>query len=369
MAVIASTGRGWPKGSADEQAAYWFALLRSDHVTAAEKRAFELWRAESPAHSRAFERQVLAWETIGATANDADILALRKAALRRSLQGRRTGMRWAAAIAAAASIAIVFFAAWSGLIPGLSSLQHTPAVADGSPQSAPVVLETAIGERSTATLVDGSVVELNTDTQLRAYFTPQQRQVYLLRGQAMFNVAKDADRPFVVLAGDRRITALGTQFDVRVDGNDVAVTLLEGRVAVDAMQIVLEDATRAAGSAVIELRPGEQLVASAQRAPVVREADVERVTSWRTGRLEFEDETLSSVIREINRYSVRKVAVEDPTLSELRISGSFRAGSVENFVTALTELYPIERREGDQHILLVWREGTVASGKAAPDRR
>src|SRR5690606_15701139 len=91
---------------------------------------------------------------------------------------------------------------------------------------------TGIGQRSTVTLQDGSIVELNAQTRIKVAFGAERRSVQLLDGQAIFRVAKDASRPFVVHAGDREIIALGTAFDVRLDPSAMRVTLLEGKVAV-----------------------------------------------------------------------------------------------------------------------------------------
>jgi transmembrane sensor len=199
---------------------------------------------------------------------------------------------------------------------------------------------TAIGERSTIALEDGSTLVLNTATRLRVDFTRSARNVTLLSGQALFEVASDARRPFTVQAGDRRITALGTAFDVRVEAGVVRVTLLEGRVAV-------EEPGRPANRE--ELTPGQQLLAASRGAATVRHADVERVTSWRDGRLVFENEPLAGVVAEVNRYSNRKVVLSDPALGELRISGTFRIGSPVNFISALRDYFPIEASEAGAH--------------------
>ncbi len=355
-----------PRGPVEEQAAYWFAVLRSERVSAADERAFDLWRAESPAHEAAYERQLLAWEALGATAMDREVLAVRRAALRAGPRAFGGGIGWFAAMAGAASLAavlatvIVSTGAWERLMQFGGDI----VTAGVSGAAGSRVLETAVGERSTAALADGSVVELNTDTHLQTKFTADGRWVFLSRGQVVFEVAQDAKRPFVVVAANKRITALGTQFEVRVDKQAVKVTLIQGRVKVEEMEEPVPDATQAATAPAVELRPGEQFVSSPRDGASVRTTDVERVTSWRHGRLDFEDEPLVNVVGEINRYSMRKVYVEDPSLADLHVSGSFKAGSVDNFTTALIALYPVvrqERRE-ENRIVLGWSEEGVAPG-------
>jgi transmembrane sensor len=206
---------------------------------------------------------------------------------------------------------------------------------------------TAVGERSAITLQDGSTVVLNTNSALEVDFTSSERRIRLLRGQAMFEVAKSASRTFVVFAGDRRITALGTAFDVRLDKDAVRVLLVEGRVAVDA-----------ASRARLELEPGEQLVAKSGAAAVVQPANIQRLTSWKSGRLIFQDESLGNAVAEVNRYIRHPLKIGDPRIAELRFSGVFRTAEVERFANSMTELYPIVANRGtDGSVSLNWRPG------------
>lgn len=360
--MISSIKRQVAARSVEEQAAYWFSVLSSENATQADERAFDLWRAESPAHGQAYERLTAAWDALGGVADDREILDLRRRALRMDAGTLRGRFRALAMFAAAAVLALVVgVALWQNLIPGVGDSAGISTLAGRGASGKPVVLETATGERSTVSLADGSTVELNTETKLRTHFTAERREIFLLNGQAVFEVAKDPARPFVVYAAGKRITAIGTQFDVRVHEEKIAVTLLEGRVTVDEARAGSEPSS-SPGFSPIELQPGEQLLVSARSAPIVREADVARVTSWRYGRVEFENEALATAVDEINRYSVRKVVLADPELADLRISGSFRAGSVDNFVTALGKLYPIEAVPGrhPEEIRLVWKQRVAA---------
>ena len=160
----------------------------------------------------------------------------------------------------------------------------------------------------------------------------------------------------MVQAGNRRITALGTAFDVRLSATAVAVTLIEGRVTVETTAMAVVGGTpqpREAPPAI--LLPGEQLLATATPGtiPVVRKADIRRATSWREGMLLFEGETLAQAIAEVNRYGGRRIEIGDPALADLQISGAFKTGQPEAFIDTLSWYLPIRVVEADgQRIIL-----------------
>jgi len=225
---------------------------------------------------------------------------------------------------------------------------------------------TEVGQRRDLQLPDGSVIALNTASTVLVHYTDRKRNVQLLRGQALFEVAADAERPFVVTAGDRRITAVGTAFDVRVDASGLRVSMVEGRVKVDPIQgegldrfIPLLGRKR--------LVAGEQLVADARHEVTVSVTDVAREVSWRDGRLIFRHDTLAEAVAEINRYSQTQLVVEDPRAAGLRISGVFSTHRPENFVSALSAYYPVEARPRAPRVIgLGWRETAAVSDASTP---
>lgn len=359
-----------PDDDVDTQAAYWGAVLRSDDLSEAQRKAFDLWRAEDESHAAAFNNVIETWQIAGAFSDDDDILKLRRAALRSSFMLPATHP-WIA-VAAAALVCVfsvsVFviatdFSPFANDVKKERTLTMDVAAVRTLVKNLHIV-STAIGERSTIMLEDGSTVDLNTDTSVRVAFDEGERRLYLLKGQAIFKVAHDADRPFVVFAAGRRVTALGTEFEVRIDRSEFAVTLLEGKVEVDDLRkiVVPNNQDRSAALAVksIELNPGERFASGNAAPSTISEEALARAISWREGRLDFESEALDVIVYEINRYSHRKVVLSDPSLAELRVSGSFKAGSVENFVAALTSIYPVKREdsnEGDS-ILISWQQET-----------
>jgi transmembrane sensor len=192
---------------------------------------------------------------------------------------------------------------------------------------------TALGERRIIRLADNSAVTLNTDSELHVSFTGLERRVELRRGQALFDVARDSGRPFVVFAGEGVVRALGTQFDVRRREQDIVVTLIEGRVRVETADADVRTAA--------ELAPGERVQVSAKGVSRIRPVDTSKSSAWTDGHLIFENEPLESAADEVNRYSRVRVRLGDPRLRGIRVSGVFRTGSSAGFVEALEASYPV----------------------------
>ena len=175
------------------------------------------------------------------------------------------------------------------------------------PNRDPVYATTA-GERRLLRLEDGSNVELNSRSRIQIRFSPQQREVELLEGQALFQVAKDSHRPFVVRSDELRVRAVGTQFDVNRKATGTTITVVEGRVAVRTQL----------------LSAGEQLTVSDQTPhSEPQHTSPAAATAWTQGQLVLDSETLAEVVEEFNRYSPRHLTVEDHANPPLRLSGVF----------------------------------------------
>ena len=327
---------------AAEAAAYWDAKLRSAHCSSSDREAFCAWRDASPENAEAFENLQTLLGALRDDENAPEIRAMREDALNlvEGKQRRRRAL-WGGGIAAGMAL----------LAGGLVALQTLP-IWRAPPQAAILAnslpaYETAVGERSTIALEDGTIATLNTDTRLEVDYSGADRLVTLLKGQALFDVAKDPDWPFVVAAGDRRIEALGTVFDVRYIDDEIQVTLLEGLV-----EVAGEDETSVIGnaetkeepaSAPQQLRPGQQLLASLNAETAhIRHTDTERAVIWREGRVSFEDTPLTEAIAEMNRYSTKRILAGDTRLEDIRINGVFFTGQQTNFVGALESYLPVK---------------------------
>ncbi len=188
-------------------------------------------------------------------------------------------------------------------------------------------LTTRKGDIRRASLADGSAATLNTDTRLRTAFDDGSRRITLLQGEALFDVAKDADRPFVVTAGEVRVRAVGTSFTVRrLDDGAVAVVVREGVVEVTRGN---EPPVRLAAAQAIEVAAGVPLAPTA-----IGGQAVERAMAWRQGMIDLDGLTLGEAAGQFARYSDRRIVIDDPAVAGLKVAGLFSASDPEGFARA-----------------------------------
>jgi transmembrane sensor len=209
------------------------------------------------------------------------------------------------------------------------------------------VYATGIGEQRTIALPDGSTVELNSRTRLRVSYHPHQRDVKLQSGQALFRVAKDASRPFVVHSDGAQVRAVGTKFDVYQKSGETIVTVVEGRVAVTPDSSPAGSAAEPMGiaersaplTAVAEfsLAAGEQLTVSKAVSPRPTPVDADAATSWTQHKIVFKSSPLPKVFEELNRYSKRPLRIQGTGLEDFRISGTYATGDPALLVRFLRE--------------------------------
>lgn len=335
-------------------AARWFARLRAPDCTAAERVEFAKWLASDPRHTAAFaaaERMTEALSKLamidprlkamvdqaagaGATLPDDDEQAPpphEPSSLTISAAPTRTRRRvarpfaWAASIGAAL-IAVLTLITLDDEARGAAEAGHQHAA------GRPPLRYTSANARRAVTLDDGTRVYLDISTVIDVRFDNMQRTVTLTQGRALFDTAHDATRPFVVAVDARRVTALGTVFQVDREPAEVVVTLAQGAITV----------TSEAGDAAIPLAPGEQLRSSVggthwQKSTV----DAESATSWSVGKHVFHDRPLADAIREINRYADKKVRIADSRLASLVVSGEFPTGNSESIVDAFAASLPL----------------------------
>lgn len=204
---------------------------------------------------------------------------------------------------------------------------------------------TAHGEVKTVTLVDGTHVTLAPSTQLQVTYSDTLRSVELSRGEGMFEVAKNPEKPFVVHAGKTETRVLGTVFTVGRRSTKVTVAVKEGRVQVDGRA--------AAGSSVTERRvltPGKAVVATLSgKVGEVITIDPSEVGSWKEGRLVFSDTSLKEIVEDVNQYSVQKVLIEGADTAKLRVSIAFDVADIDAMLSDLAEVLDLtidRSREG-----------------------
>ncbi|MBL8265617.1 FecR family protein [Steroidobacter sp.] len=231
--------------------------------------------------------------------------------------------------ALAASLVLVVFAATWALLPQRSTYR------------------TEVGGMQRVALADGSRITLNTDSEVRVAFVEHERRIQLQRGEVFFEVAKDRSRPFVVIAGERRVVAVGTSFSVRREKEDISVIVSEG-------QVRMEQSAGAAEQPVALLSAGSIARSDHQSVLVQKKplSDVTQYLSWRTGFLVFQGTPLSDAAAEFNRYNDDKIVIGNSTLAGMKIDGNFRSNNVDAFVRLLGQNFPVvvERRGRDIYL-------------------
>lgn len=220
---------------------------------------------------------------------------------------------------------------------------------------------TGIAELRHARLEDGSVLTLGASSRVSVKFTESRRQVVLERGEVFFEVAKDADRPFVVSVGGGRVQAVGTAFNINKRNDSVTVSVVEGIVKVMQDHNPAEQAPTGGASGETglaheaRLEHGQQLMyGAAGQWQAVRSSKLpERATAWREGRLAYVNERLGAVLQDVNRYTHRKLVLGDKTLAALTYTGTVFSGDIGEWVRGLQRAFPIKVVETDQQILLL----------------
>lgn len=332
-----------------EQASSWFLRLSNGEINEDDPE-LRAWLSASPENAEAMSSVRVAWWALSEHANAPEMQVARRDALAQATKSAAN--RWGASggwltltKAIAASLAIIFVVG-SVVVWQATSIDNIDIASDPAPS-----FETGVGETRVVTLSDNSKVSLDASTRLRVDYTLEARAITLLAGQAHFDVAKDPARPFRVTAGDQTVVATGTAFNVEIVDEDVFVTLIEGEVVVadtddienGSDSVSSPTSSRSPGDAVI-LRPGEQLVASAEALsePVVTpDVNIEKATAWRRGMIMLDDDPLTAAVARMNRYSKIRLVVADEELDQLKISGVFSAGDTDAFIEALEAYFPI----------------------------
>lgn len=216
---------------------------------------------------------------------------------------------------------------------------------------------TKVGEARLIHLADGSQVRLNTDSEIDVSLRKESRTVHFLKGEARFDVAHDARRPFLVTARDGSVEALGTVFNMRQRKDFTELTVLEGQVA------VLDDGTR---EATVSAGTAAMIRAAAVSVMKLAPGDMERRTAWQQGKIHLNGETLAQAVDEFNRYRTRPLVIGDPDLSSLRMGGMFSAMHSDDFVEALKQSFGIRVMESSDGavILLPEADKDAPGGKA-----
>ena len=312
------------------EASAWFSRLRTRSVSAETLEDFRLWR-KSPGNREAYAEVEKLWSRTGkiqdgAAMKEAIAEALARADAVRPPRGSPFAFIPGRLILGGGLVALVGAALL--FLPGMMGATY----------------DTGVGEQRLVRLSDGSRLELDTDTRVRVRLSRGQRQVTLERGQAFFDVAHDAARPFTVTSGSTSVRALGTRFDVRRDAQAVRVTLIEGRVLVRPLRTPSDPG--------VVLTPGQQVTSGAGLSRP-RKIDVVAATSWRSGRIVFQAVPLHAAVAEFNRYSRRRIVLEPGPAADALVTGAFDSDNLAAFVSAVGELNGLQAVDTNPDVIVL----------------
>jgi transmembrane sensor len=343
-----------------EQASHWWELLHSDSASSSDHREFGEWVARSPERVEAYLETArlvkaiksprLIWPSTAAEvlireakSSPETVLPFSTARVaasvdRRGARQSHGRLAWAAAAVLLIGVGLVLF------------MLETPQE-----------FRTALGEQRSVLLADGSRVTLNTASTIEVNLHNGRREVRLVQGEALFEVAHDAARPFVVRAGNALLKDVGTQFNVDMRSNGTTVTVVEGQVAVDSAATSESAAARAghgAGDTVeaLILRANDRVVVTPTGVGALqRGVNVAASVAWTQRQLMFEHRPLSEVAEEFNRYNKDRIDIDNAELKRQEVTGVFEAKDPASFVAFLSSIPGVEIREGPNgtHIVLL----------------
>jgi transmembrane sensor len=296
----------------ESRASRWLAARDAGEATAEEAAEFNRWLDADIRHRVAFLKLEATWRRADRLR---DVRPLDRAVDPELLGAPKLHRRWSMGLAAGLVLALLT-GVW--VYQQHLSWQH---------------YETRIGGFSRIVLEDGSVIDLNTNSDVRVRFGTT-REVRLLRGEGRFQVAHDSARPFTVTAADAAVRAVGTAFTVRLrEGEQVDVLVSEGKVAVASSRVQRTP----------PLNAGEAAVVLPDRVSVSRVEPqlLARRLAWTSGKLEFRGETLGEAVEEFNRYNRRQIRLATASLGTLRVGGSFGATDPESFASALGSAFKL----------------------------
>ena len=335
------------------EASAWFVEFRAEDVSGDARARFIDWLRRSPEHIQAYlevsgtwselptadpERKLDITALIARARDEPDIVALAQVRpLADTARPRDSASNWRES-----PRRLVMAALAVGVVTCMAIL-FKDAASGGAAYS------TEIGEQRTIQLADGSTIELNARSRVQVNLTDHERDVTLLDGQALFRVAKDKARPFIVHAGDARVRAVGTEFDVYRKPGVTVVTVVEGRVETF-------DGSNSNGGAAFVLSAGEQLTVVPHVASRPMRADTGVATAWVQKRLIFDETPLRDVAEEFNRYSRRPLSIDDPELQTLRISGVYSSTDPASLINFLRSQSSMQVIETERQVRVIRRE-------------
>lgn len=339
----------------EHEAREWLLRLDGDEpLSREEKQSLQVWMARSPAHQQELVRIAEFWDS----ANVLTELLIPMHQVASDIRHRTAGSGFLASLLSQRGAVVVAMSVLLAVV--LLRVAVQPVSLDASNG----IYASAIGEVRMETLADGSVLQINTDSQVQVEYSEQVRKLRLLRGEAHFEVAHNQAWPFEVYAGNGRVKAVGTAFLVRLEADRLNVIVTDGRVdlALNRPQEGTQpsneiSAADAPLTTVGSLEQGQGASFDAELSfeshHLLAQKDMQRQLSWREGYLVFEGESLQVVVAELNRYLPQRVEIADQALNNILIGGRFKVDELEALFDVLEASFNIRvSRLDDQRIQL-----------------
>lgn len=303
------------------EACAWIAQLDGKTPSRQDLAAFREWINRSPQHREEITRLAGLW-------GDLNVLTALAPPSKTPARPYRNHFLLGTAIIAVCVV----------LITVVAVLDNHPSMSAAGQNQ---LYSTRVGEQKSVTLADGTKVLLNTDSRVQASYSPQQREVHLLQGEAFFEVAHNAARPFLVYAGANVVRAVGTAFTVRLQKHDVEVVVTDGTVEISAIANTGDVAAAQSHSKPIfrlaDIKAGQSAAFNQEVESIqsIKPPEIERKLSWREGVLTFSGEPLEQVVDEVSRYTPVTIVISDPAIRKIRIGGYFKVGETDAMLEAL----------------------------------
>lgn len=326
---------------AREEACEW--LVRLDEGLSPEERdELREWLKCDRSHATFLLEMAAHWDEQTALAKMADVLPLGS-----DLRTRRPKRIFALLAAACAAVAFLVLGAMTAArLYGEGDPRASGAATAETASTVAREYQTAVGEQLSIQLVDGSLIVLNTDSQLEVRYSGVERSVRLNRGEASFDVARDSRRPFRVHAAGNVVQAVGTLFNVQLDrGRRLELTVTEGVVRISPSESAgIPKPPAAESSAPMQVSAGEVAIVEDDEITIRRPSaqEIEAELSWQQGILVFRGETLEAVVEEVQRYTTARIVIADEAIRDVRVGGRFRVGDVDNLLLALRQTFGVE---------------------------
>ncbi|XOV78667.1 MAG: FecR family protein [Aestuariibacter sp.] len=338
------------KETIQELACMWVSRIDRG-LSESEKDELSDWVAASNQHKEQLFDMASLWDNMSVMHELSGLFPLQS---KPELQPRKQSAWHRHPIAIAASFVFFCTLAIAWLLPGQIQQMNEIAVHDSVQMES-----TGVGEQRTVSLADGSVLHLNTDTLLEVQYSDEKRAIKLRQGEAHFEVAHDATRPFVVSAGSNAVTAVGTAFNVEMyNESDIELLVTEGKVMIQNAQLPspVEGIVPQENPQALFMISGEKaLLSNAEPLEKITLSldQVQRALSWQQGMLVFEGEPLETALSEVSRYTSVDFDISDEQLKQVRVAGFFKVGDIDGLLHALNNNFEISyQKVTDDHIKL-----------------